>query len=66
MNHPLVSYPRAASTPASHLPFSSAVGVGDLIFVSGQASVDETGTRAALRWKHGDAPRTPFRFRGDL
>ena len=38
-----VSYPRNAGTPASHLPFSPAVRVGDLILVSGQASVDATG-----------------------
>lgn len=38
-----VSYPRDPSTPVSHLPFSPAVRVGDLIFVSGQASVDATG-----------------------
>ena len=43
MNHPNVSYPRDATTPVSHLPFSPAVRVGDLIFVSGQASVDATG-----------------------
>jgi 2-iminobutanoate/2-iminopropanoate deaminase len=43
MNHPLVTYPKAADTPVSHLPFSPAVQVGDLIFVSGQASVDATG-----------------------
>lgn len=43
MNHPSVSYPRDADTPVSHLPFSPAVRVGDLIFVSGQASVDKTG-----------------------
>ncbi|MBX7208281.1 MAG: RidA family protein [Verrucomicrobiaceae bacterium] len=43
MNHPLVSYPRDPGTPASHLPFSPSVVVGDLIFVSGQASVDKTG-----------------------
>jgi len=43
MNHPAVSYPRDESTPVSHLPFSPAVQVGDLIFVSGQASVDATG-----------------------
>ncbi|MEQ2009845.1 MAG: RidA family protein [Limisphaerales bacterium] len=43
MNHPLVSHPRAAGTPASHLPFSPSVVVGDLIFVSGQASVDGAG-----------------------
>lgn len=29
--------------PTSHLPFSPAVQVGNLLFVSGQASVDETG-----------------------
>ena len=38
-----VTYPRKANTPVSHLPFSPAVRVGDLIFVSGQASVDATG-----------------------
>ena len=43
MNHPLVSYPREPGTPVSHLPFSPAVVVGDLIFVSGQATVDEKG-----------------------
>ena len=44
MNHPLVSYPQDASTPTSHLPFSPCVQVGDLIFVSGQASVDAKGS----------------------
>lgn len=29
--------------PVSHLPFSPAVRAGDFIFVSGQASVDDTG-----------------------
>jgi 2-iminobutanoate/2-iminopropanoate deaminase len=43
MNHPLVSYPNDPDTPASPLPFSPAVRVGDIIFVSGQASVDATG-----------------------
>jgi 2-iminobutanoate/2-iminopropanoate deaminase len=43
MQHPLVSYPRDPDTPVSHLPFSPAIAVGDLIFVSGQASVDEKG-----------------------
>jgi 2-iminobutanoate/2-iminopropanoate deaminase len=38
-----LEYPRDAGTPVSHLPFSPAVRVGDLIFVSGQASVDATG-----------------------
>ncbi len=36
-------YPRKADTPVSHLPFSPAVRVGELIFVSGQASVDAAG-----------------------
>ncbi|WP_244597648.1 RidA family protein [Roseitalea porphyridii] len=31
------------SMPHSHLPFSPAVQVGNLLFVSGQASVDPTG-----------------------
>jgi 2-iminobutanoate/2-iminopropanoate deaminase len=43
MTNPLVTYPRNADTPTSHLPFSPAVVVGDLILVSGQASVDATG-----------------------
>lgn len=41
--NPSVSYPREAGTPVSHLPFSPAVKVGNLVFVSGQASVDLTG-----------------------
>lgn len=43
MSHPSLSYPRQADTPVSHLPFSPCVVCGDLIFVSGQASVDATG-----------------------
>jgi len=43
MTNPLVSYPRLPGTPTSHLPFSPSVVVGDLIFVSGQASVDLDG-----------------------
>lgn len=43
MTNPLVTYPRNAGTPTSPLPFSPAVGVGDLILVSGQASVDAAG-----------------------
>lgn len=38
-----ISYPSAPGTPRSHLPFSPAVRVCDLLFVSGQASVDATG-----------------------
>ena len=43
MDQPAVSYPLLSGTPVSHLPFSPAVVVGNLVFVSGQASVDETG-----------------------
>jgi 2-iminobutanoate/2-iminopropanoate deaminase len=39
----MIEYPKAADTPVSHLPFSPATRVGDLVFVSGQASVDATG-----------------------
>ena len=43
MQHPLVSYPSDPETPVSHLPFSPCVVVGEMVFVSGQASVDKTG-----------------------
>jgi 2-iminobutanoate/2-iminopropanoate deaminase len=43
MTHPDVSFPRNADTPTSHLPFSPSVCFGDLIFISGQASVDAAG-----------------------
>lgn len=43
MTHPSVSYPRDGDTPTSPLPFSPSVCFGDLIFISGQASVDATG-----------------------
>jgi len=43
MIHPLVSYPQLPDTPTSNLPFSPCVVMGDLIFVSGQASVDAQG-----------------------
>ncbi len=39
-----ITYPRNADTPTSKLPFSPCVVVGDMIFVSGQASTDATGT----------------------
>ena len=39
-----IQYPKNPDTPVSHLPFSPAVRVGGLIFVSGQASGDATGT----------------------
>lgn len=41
--HPDIRYPESSDMPHSHLPFSPAVIVGNLIFVSGQASVDKTG-----------------------
>lgn len=34
---------KGAGVPTSSLPFSPALKVGDFLFVSGQASVDETG-----------------------
>lgn len=43
MTNPIVSYPKLPGTPVSHLPFSPCVVVSDLIFVSGQASVDLQG-----------------------
>jgi 2-iminobutanoate/2-iminopropanoate deaminase len=39
----MIGYPKSSDTPVSHLPFSPASRVGELIFVSGQASVDTTG-----------------------
>jgi 2-iminobutanoate/2-iminopropanoate deaminase len=39
----MIEYPKSSDTPVSHLPFSPATRVGELIFVSGQASVDTTG-----------------------
>jgi 2-iminobutanoate/2-iminopropanoate deaminase len=41
--NPAVSYPRNAGTPVPPLPYSPAVRVGNLVFVSGQASVDAAG-----------------------
>lgn len=38
-----IEHPGGSDTPRSHLPFSPATRVGDLIFVSGQASVDVAG-----------------------
>lgn len=38
-----IEYPRSEGSPTSHLPFSPAVRWGDLIFISGQASVDDKG-----------------------
>lgn len=41
--NPKVTFPLNPDTPVSHLPFSPVARVGDLVFVSGQASVDATG-----------------------
>lgn len=38
-----IRYPRAPDMPVSHLPFSPVTQVGELLFVSGQASVDAQG-----------------------
>ena len=38
-----IRYPQKDDTPTSHLPFSPCVVVGNLVFVSGQASVDASG-----------------------
>lgn len=38
-----IEYPGGDDIPRSHLPFSPVTKVGDLLFVSGQASVDKTG-----------------------
>ena len=48
---------RGKGTPTSHLPFSPAIKAGDFVFVSGQASVDETGKIVAeniLRVEKGE------------
>jgi 2-iminobutanoate/2-iminopropanoate deaminase len=39
----MIEYPAAPDTPRSHLPFSPSTRVGNLVFVSGQASVDAQG-----------------------
>jgi len=41
--NPSIEYPKKKDTPVSFRPFSPAVRVGELIFVSGQASVDSAG-----------------------
>jgi len=39
----MITYPRGPDTPRSTLPFSPVTRIGNLLFVSGQASVDGTG-----------------------
>ena len=43
MNRSDIAYPALPDTPTSHLPFSPLVVIGNLVLISGQASVDETG-----------------------
>ncbi len=38
-----IEYPQNNAMPTSHLPFSPVTKVGNLLFVSGQASVDKQG-----------------------
>jgi 2-iminobutanoate/2-iminopropanoate deaminase len=38
-----IDYPKCEGVPTPPLPFSPAVRVGDLLFISGQASTDESG-----------------------
>ncbi len=38
-----IIHPTGPGIPVSHLPFSPVVQVGDMLYVSGQASVDDTG-----------------------
>lgn len=40
----MIEYPATDEMPQSHLPFSPVTKVGNLLFVSGQASVDQHGT----------------------
>jgi 2-iminobutanoate/2-iminopropanoate deaminase len=39
----MIEYPSKSDTPRSQLPFSPVTKVGNLLFVSGQASVDAEG-----------------------
>ena len=41
----MIEYPVSSETSRSPLPFSPATKVGNLLFVSGQASTDENGNR---------------------
>lgn len=43
MTHPSVSYLDSENVPTSDLPFSPAITVGETVYVSGQASVDDSG-----------------------
>ncbi|QDT34869.1 RidA family protein [Thalassoglobus polymorphus] len=43
MSQSNIQYPQDENTPTSHLPFSPCAVVGNLVFVSGQASVDASG-----------------------
>jgi 2-iminobutanoate/2-iminopropanoate deaminase len=39
----MIDHVSAPNVPTPHLPYSPAVRVGELLFVSGQASVDQSG-----------------------
>lgn len=39
----MIEYLTSSKLPSSHLPFSPATALGNMLFVSGQASVDENG-----------------------
>src|SRR5688500_7843913 len=39
----MIEYPVSSDVSSTHLPFSPAVKVGNLIFISGQASTSQTG-----------------------
>jgi 2-iminobutanoate/2-iminopropanoate deaminase len=43
----MIEHLSSPDMPSSHLPFSPAVRVGELVFVSGQASVDRSGAIVA-------------------
>ena len=45
-----------SQVPTSDLPFSPAIRAGSLVFVSGQASVDETRANCRGRLRGRDAP----------
>ena len=47
MSSSAIQYPASATIPQGPLPFSPVTQVGNLLFVSGQASVDEKGAIVA-------------------
>ena len=47
MSSSAIKYPASATIPQGPLPFSPVTQVGNLLFISGQASVDEKGAIVA-------------------